>query len=359
MKKLLLLLALSLMLTLAGCNNQKRITDFDSKYLESEEEIENIDDPFFFVYFYQDDCTTCSKYEDEIVDFIQKNIDIPVYILNTADSDAALFEVVYEDEPNMGVYHQGELIELYKGPDLIEFFLDRYGVIDMTDYKDFVGHNMLSFNELEFLPQDRYIAYYYSDECGHCQNVKAELLEFFKDFNGMPFYFIDVAEAEGSTNVSGLTGTPTLLIFNEGGIQDAYVGSERVRDFIEDYSEIDYDDFIDQHIYTYDEALSIEKDAYIIYYYLESCPHCIAAKEDVLNWALKRGMSDVYFMNGAQIQQADNLPTELIVLQSGTPILVVMTNGQFADEYYSGTEAVLNYIEELGTDEITTDHYMP
>ena len=200
---------------------------------------------------------------------------------------------------------------------------------------------------------------WHSDECGHCQEVKSEIIEFLTDYDDMPFYLLDIQDAPDSTSVEGLTGTPTLLIISDGMITEAYVGKERVRDYIAKYEELDYEDFEDQHIYSYQDALSIEQDAYIIYYYLEGCPHCQAAKEDVLAWALKRGIKDVYFMNGATIEQADNIPTELIVLNSGTPILVVMTNGNFADEYYSGTEDVLNYIEELGDGEITTNHYTP
>ena len=359
MRKYIGIIVFIFVFLLTGCNKEKSLEDFNQKILDSDTQLEEITDEYYFVYFYQTDCETCSNNESQVVDFIESNINVPIYILNTENISTTLSDVVLDDGPTMAVYYQGELIELYPGVDYLNFFLERYGVIDYTDYKDFVGHNEFSFDELEFKNHDRYIAYYYSDECGHCASVKAELLAFFKDFDGMPFYFIDVAEAQGNTNVQGLTGTPTLLIFNEGGILDAYVGSDQVREFIEEYQEIDYDDFLNQHLYSYQEALEIEKDAYIIYYYLEGCPHCMAAKDEVLNWALKRGVSDVYFMNGAEISDPDNIPTELLVLQSGTPILVVMTNGKFADEYYSGTQDVLEYIEELGTDEITTDKYMP
>jgi hypothetical protein len=90
---------------------------------------------------------------------------------------------------------------------------------------------------------------------------------------------------------------------------------------------------------------------------LDDCPHCIAAKDEVLRWAWQRDITDIYFMNGATVNDPDNIPTELIILNSGTPLLLVMTNGYFANEYYSGTEDVLAYIEELGMGEITTDNY--
>ena len=62
-------------------------------------------------------------------------------------------------------------------------------------------------------------------------------------------------------------------------------------------------------------------------------------------------------MNGATVSGSGTLPTELIILNSGTPILAVMTNGEFADEYYSGTTQVLEYIGLSGMGDITINNY--
>ncbi len=360
--KLLVTVTIVLLLsfTLSGCKEKGLSFDsFKSNQISSFESLDLIDDEYHFVYIYDEDCVECKIVKNGILDFFDNNEGIPFYLLNTKSINEFPDEITYPQLPRIYVYYQGERIEQYIGEEYLLFFMERYGTIDMLDYKHFIGHIAYSFGMTENMPDRRYMVYYYSDSCGICINVKDEIIEFLTDYDDIPFYLLDVADANDSSNIEGYRGTPTLVIFSEGVIVDAYVGSEGIRDYISKYEELDYDDFLNQHIYTYEDALNIEQDAYIIYYYLEGCPHCQAAKEDVLKWALKRGISDVYFMNGATIEQADNKPTELIVLNSGTPILVVMTNGNFADEFYSGTEAVLNYIEQLGDGEITTTHYTP
>ena len=57
-------------------------------------------------------------------------------------------------------------------------------------------------------------------------------------------------------------------------------------------------------------------------------------------------------MDGSKIEDPDNIPTELIILNSGTPILLLMSNGVFLDEYYSGEEDVRMYIETIGDGEL-------
>ena len=57
-------------------------------------------------------------------------------------------------------------------------------------------------------------------------------------------------------------------------------------------------------------------------------------------------------MNGAEVTDPDNIPTELIILNSGTPILLLMSNGVFLDEYYSGEEDVRTYITTIGDGEL-------
>jgi hypothetical protein len=137
-------------------------------------------------------------------------------------------------------------------------------------------------------------------------------------------------------------------------VLEEYIGSTEINEFIIQYSniEFDYSLFESQHLTSYEEVLAIENDSYILYYYLDSCPHCIASKPSVLPWAFTKSVEDIYFMEGSTVPNADQLPTELIILNSGTPILVLMTNGKFADEFYSGKEDVLNYIDSIGDGDI-------
>lgn len=231
------------------------------------------------------------------------------------------------------------------------------------DYSDFPEHLLSTFSDAETIEDERYIVYYYGKNCGHCLDVKQEILNFFLDFTLVPFYILEVQDTPDTSGLEEFLGTPTVFLMADGQVLDSYIGSDKVRDFILTYEDIesiplDYTHFESQHLSTYQEALDIDSEAYLIYYYLEDCPHCIAAKDDFLEWAFERDLRDIYFMNGAEISQDETLPTELIILNSGTPILVVMTNGNFADEYYSGTVPVLEYIGLIGDGDITTNNYV-
>lgn len=231
------------------------------------------------------------------------------------------------------------------------------------DYTDFEEHLVTSYEEVETIEDERYVVYYYGKSCSICTMVKQDVLEFFSTFTLLPFYILEVYDAPDSTSFEDNKYVPAIYVIANGEVLDEYVGKTEIFDFIRNYQSIDsipldYSHFSSQHLLDYQSALEIESDAYLIYYYLEDCPHCIAAKDDFLKWAFQRDIDEIYFMNGAIVSGSGTLPTELFILNSGTPILAVMTNGEFADEYYSGTDPVLNYIAELGMGEITTDQHI-
>jgi len=230
------------------------------------------------------------------------------------------------------------------------------------DYSDFNDHLVSNFAAIENREEERYIAYYYGEFCGHCKTIKSDILEFFDDLEEVPFYILETSGANDSSKFKEYLGTPTIMVMIGGEPSEVYPGVDLIEDFIEKYKDFDvndleYDFFEDQHLNTYEEALSIDSEAYIIYYYLDNCPYCVKTKPDFLRWAFDRAVDDIYFMNGAEVDTPDQIPTELIVLNSGTPILVIMKNGKFANEFYSGEEEVKAYIKDIGDKEITTDHY--
>lgn len=230
------------------------------------------------------------------------------------------------------------------------------------DYTDFTEHLVNDYSDVEDIEDTRFIAYYYHEDCGGCINIKKEILNFFYDFEDLPFYILNTANVSDHPTWDDFRATPAVFLVSDGVVVESWTNTEEVRNFIDEFSdfdnfEFDYDHFDNQHIYTYEQALNIDKEAYIIYYYLDNCPHCMRTKPHFLKWAFTRGIDEIYFMNGAEINDPDNKPTELLVLNSGTPILVVMTNGKFADEFYSGTEEVMGYIEAIGDGEITTDNF--
>jgi len=219
----------------------------------------------------------------------------------------------------------------------------------VLDYSSFEDNLITSYNEASHEFENKYIVYYYSQSCGHCATVKDDILQFFDSFETLPFYIFDVSQAEGTSDLEEFYGTPTVFVMSDGVVTESYIGSDFIYDFIAKYSniELDYSTFSDLSLTTYQEVLDIEQDLYILYYYLDGCPHCQLVKDDFLAWAYTKSVGDIYFMNGANVVDPDNIPTELTILNSGTPIIVIMSNGEFTDEYYSGSEEILEYISAI------------
>jgi hypothetical protein len=124
------------------------------------------------------------------------------------------------------------------------------------DYSDFSEHAAQSYEELENSTENRYVAYYYSETCGHCADVKQEILTFFSDFDDMPFYILDVARATDTSGLDEFYGTPTVFIISNNEVISSFIGSVGVRDFIEMFSDyenldLDYVDFQNQHLFRY------------------------------------------------------------------------------------------------------------
>ena len=225
------------------------------------------------------------------------------------------------------------------------------------NYNDFKDQMLSSYYQSETISKNRYVLYYYDSKQEESMEVEEEVLSFFKDFEVLDFYILDTSKIETEISSFGTYTEPVIYIISSNKVLEEYRGSEAIREFIIQYSnlEFDYDLFESQHITSYEDILSIEDDSYILYYYLDSCPHCIATKPYMLPWAFTKSAEDIYFMEGSTVPNADQLPTELIILNSGTPILVLMTNGKFANEFYSGKEDVLAYIDSVGDGDIIAE----
>ena len=222
------------------------------------------------------------------------------------------------------------------------------------DYLDFPDNTITSYEAAENEQSNKYIVYYYSANCGHCLTVKPDILDFFNDFDTLPFYIFNITDAPDVSGLEEFIGTPTVFVMSDGVVSESYIGSDNIYDFILKYNdlELDYNTFNSLHLTTYQEVLNIEEDIYILYYYLDNCPHCITVKDNFLSWVFTKSAGDIYFMNGANVTDPDNVPTELTILNSGTPIIVIMSDGEFTGEYYSGSEEILEYILVIGEGKI-------
>ena len=96
---------------------------------------------------------------------------------------------------------------------------------ELFDYSDFPDNLISTHEEAETISENRYIVYYYGTYCGHCANIKQDILSFFSDFEALPFYIFNIDDADG-IDVSSLQefrGTPTLFIMSDNEVFEYYL----------------------------------------------------------------------------------------------------------------------------------------
>lgn len=218
---------------------------------------------------------------------------------------------------------------------------------DSFEYSDFTYITINSHAEAEGKSNDKHIIYFYQELCSHCQAIKQDILGFADTFNDLEFYIFDISKAQDASSLQELVRTPTIFVFSGTEIIKSYIGKDKVLLFIEEYENLslEYSSFNSQTLTTYNEILNIESSRYFVYYYLEGCAECIEIKSEVLAWAFTKNVNDMYIMDRANIEEPNDIPSELEILTSGTPILIVMNNGVYTDEYYIGKDEILDFIE--------------
>jgi len=224
----------------------------------------------------------------------------------------------------------------------------------VLDYSSFESHLISSYDDATFQHENKYIVYYYSQNCGHCATVKEDILNFFNTYEGLPFYIFEVSQADDVSSLEEFVGTPTIFIMSDSIVSKAYIGSDKILDFITDYTdlEIDYDTFENQHLTSYQEALDIEKEIYLLYYYTPTSSECVEIQNAFLSWVYTKTVEDIYFLDSENM--IDPIPSELTILSNGVPIIVIISDGEYTGEYYKGSEAILGYIESIGTGKIAS-----
>ena len=108
----------------------------------------------------------------------------------------------------------------------------------MFFYKDFENLK-ISWNEVFFAAKTQYFVYIYGEYCGHCQNIKKQVLEFTDD-EIFPIYFVpfvdeipvktDIENTIGKTDISSIyiKGIPTLLEIDFGVLVQNVAGEQNV-----------------------------------------------------------------------------------------------------------------------------------
>ena len=79
------------------------------------------------------------------------------------------------------------------------------------------------------MPEDEYLVYFYSDDCYYCKEIKFQVLEFADNNNaGIKVYLLDAGNVTGYNSVSGMDGTPTVLMVVNGQLVDLVGGSTQI-----------------------------------------------------------------------------------------------------------------------------------
>jgi thioredoxin-related protein len=221
------------------------------------------------------------------------------------------------------------------------------------DYSDFQDHIVDSYDYVESIPNERYVIYYYGANCGHCATVKQDVLNFFYNFDLMPFYIIETGNTIDVSTLEEFQGTPTLFVMANGEIIDSYVGYIEVLEFVEIYNNInnitlDYDYFSPQYITDYDEILNQNPGDYVVYFYDSNSSDSLDVKEDVLKFAFSQGPNDVYFIDKQDVLDVV-LPSQLDVFNTSDVVLLVMSNGVITESHVTTFE-IIHYVNNVDTE---------
>jgi thiol-disulfide isomerase/thioredoxin len=113
------------------------------------------------------------------------------------------------------------------------------------DYDSF--ETLTSYQQIDSMPEDQYFVYFYGSNCGHCVEIKEQLLRFANENDaGMKVYFLESYGATGYNTIvdpdSGdpMNGTPTLITVVNGNIVDLSVGKILIIDTIDNVNDGTY-----------------------------------------------------------------------------------------------------------------------
>jgi thioredoxin-related protein len=209
----------------------------------------------YLLYFYSETCSICVNVKSDVLSFFDTNQELmKVYMMD-----------VYNTEGNYRSIDLGEGAELVGTPTLIlvengavrSFF---QGSVEIEQYMecgvetDIADCGLeLEYNDFEFLShfdnallkeEATYLLYFYSETCGHCQNIKVDVLQFINEHQDtIKVYLVDARTVEGSHlsldlgDGETLSGTPTLVVVEGGTVTEYFVGTPDILGYIETYTE--------------------------------------------------------------------------------------------------------------------------
>ncbi len=215
------------------------------------------------------------------------------------------------------------------------------------DYDDFTDHQVTTYFEAETM-EGRYILFYYDSTDDADQGIKQELLSFFQAFELLPYYFLDTSSIETESSYFGAYDEePVVHVILSETISESYIGEERIRTFLDTYGnmELSYDTFSSQTKQDPADAIVPGNGDYLIYYYEEDCADCTTLETDIWEWSFRRYSTDILFIDGSEADLSE-LPSNLVILTEGAPLLLVMDDGVFHNEYYDTVESIRTYLDD-------------
>jgi|LGVF01.2.fsa_nt_gb thiol-disulfide isomerase/thioredoxin len=85
------------------------------------------------------------------------------------------------------------------------------------------------YSDITNMNENEYLIYFYSEECYYCKEIKYDVLEFADENNeGIKVYFLDAGNVTGYNNISGMDGTPSILMVVNGQLVDLVGGSTQI-----------------------------------------------------------------------------------------------------------------------------------
>ena len=116
------------------------------------------------------------------------------------------------------------------------------------NYDDFKDVTIERYAEITQMPEDQYIVYYYGVECGHCIEIKQDVLNFANQNEAnIKVYLLESSSDDFANNnithpVTGrqMSGTPSMVTVVNGVVVDLNVGRDVVVDLIDKINEGSY-----------------------------------------------------------------------------------------------------------------------
>jgi|GEM_PF-1886893 len=223
------------------------------------------------------------------------------------------------------------------------------------NYSDFYENKVISYYHAETKP-NKYVLYYYSSESSKCDEIKDEILSFFDGFDTLNYYLLDTSNIQSEeSNFGKFTDEPIIYLVSNKAVYETYTGSEEIKNFINKYEdlEITIDLFESQHITSMNGVQDSTDDSIIIYYYNPEDETSVTYNETFLPWAYTKNIEDIFFINVQELDEFDELSTDIQNALLANPSVFVMSYGQFAQESYTGPIFIDSYLDYIGNDEIS------